>query len=43
MNLAGVGAGQVYTDDEIVHISKWCKSNSMVEVLLLLCGGRSIH
>ena len=26
MNLAGVGAGQVYTDDEIVHISKWSPS-----------------
>ena len=26
MNLAGVGAGQVYTDDEVIHLSKWSPS-----------------
>lgn len=26
MNLAGVGNGQVYTDDEVIHISKWSPS-----------------
>jgi len=26
MNLAGVGAGQVYTEGEVIHISKWSPS-----------------
>ena len=26
MNLAGVGTGQVYTEGEVIHISKWSPS-----------------